>query len=68
MVTPAEVPSDGGEGLVGELSSEVHGDLTGPGNSGGAGGGEQLLGGELEVPAGSGLDSSSDRGLWAARG
>src|SRR5580693_3304686 len=63
MVAPAELSSNLGERLVGELACEVHGHLSGPSDTGCACGGEQLIGGHPELLAGGGLDLR-DRSLW----
>src|ERR1700683_5597933 len=55
VIAPAEAAPDGGERFTGELSCEIHRELSGPGDSRRASAREKLLLGESEELAGSGL-------------
>ena len=52
MVAPAELPPDLGQGEVGELAAQVHGDVAGRDHGAGAVGRAQVIDGDAEVVGG----------------
>ena len=66
VVAPAELPPDGGQRLACELAGEVHGELSRPGDTRGARGGEELLAERSKCSQAAAWISATVRGVAAA--